>query len=141
MANPLINGKAWGFASIRLSALGNTNIEGFTALEYKTTTEKTPVYGAGHKPLGMGRGNTNFEGSITLLQEELQALRAAAPNGDITEIPLFDMQVALADKPTDNAIVHTLRGCSFKEDGLTANSGDAQLSIQIPLFITDISYG
>ena len=54
--------------------MGGKFVTGLRGCKYKTSQEKEPIYAAGNKPVGMGRGNKKYEASITVLQSELEAI-------------------------------------------------------------------
>jgi len=133
-------GNMFGWAQLETRALGRTMV-GITKIEYKLTGDKAPVFGKGRRAIGTGYGNITASGSLTLFQEELQALRAIAPLGDITRIPAFDIIVRGTRNEGLQSFVHKLIACEFKDDGLAANQNDLSLAMEIPLLVGDIDFG
>jgi alanine racemase len=136
---PLINGVEYSWADITLNLLG-VPVAGITAISYKKSKVKENVYGAGSKPVSRGYGNETYEGSITFLMTELQALRKAAPDGDITKIPPFAIPVAFLPENSVNVVLHTLRNVEFMEDSVSSKQGDTKIEVEIPLIISDVKF-
>jgi hypothetical protein len=135
-----VNGHMYGWATLELRILGRLVI-GITKIEYKMVSEKVHNYGKGRRPIGVGYGNIKPEAMIGLHQEELQALRAIAPFGDITQIPAFSGTVRGTRNNGTQSFVHRWIHVEFNEDGLTAAQGATDLSYEMPLFIGDIDFG
>ena len=136
-----INGKYRNYGSVRASAFGRT----FTTVKninYKRSDAIDPVKAVGStKPIGYTQGDEIYEGSITLLSEEVDAIQKALPPGTtLQDIPAFPISISYLG---DNGILvsHTLLGCKFKENGRTAEAGSNDaLAVEIPLYIGDINW-
>jgi hypothetical protein len=141
-----VNGVLYSWSNLQINFTGsiaaaaNAAVKGVTSINYSTTQEKEAVYGAGIKPVGIGYGNKTYEGSITLQLEELNALAAIAPNGDITEIPPFDIIVSFATDNPSKIRKDVLRECEFKNMGVTVGQNDKMIETDIQLFIADIQF-
>ena len=135
MATPkavLINGQAYGWSSIQVNIAG-VDIIGITAVSYSDSQDIEPVYGVGTAPIAVGMGPITFEGSLTLLAEEVDRLELASPNGRIQELPLFDVIVQF-DTGVGNLKVHRLQNCRFKNNGRESSQGDTQIEVELELF-------
>lgn len=66
--------------------VGALPISGIRGVEYNEEQEKEVIHGAGAEPLGIGRGNKTYSGSVTLLQSAVQALEAASPTKSILDL-------------------------------------------------------
>lgn len=137
MKAPLINGKAFGWSNIVVNLLG-VALTGISAISYKDTQEIVPIYAAGNKPIASGDGQVSFEGSITLLAGDVQALEIASPTGRLQDIPAFPIVVSY--QAGDKIMVHRLQACRFTENGRSASTGDTSIPVEIPLFIGDIKW-
>lgn len=124
------------WAQITLSLLG-APITGVTNIKYSVTQEKVNVYGAGSKPVSRGRGRKEYSGSITLLAEEFKNILAAAPNGDVLDIPPFD--VTILHIGTSGLMQKTVwKYAEMTENSFDVSEGDTSISIEIPFIMADI---
>ena len=133
---PLINGKSYSWADITVN-IGGTPVAGIVAISYKRSQEKTNNYGSGPKPVSRGRGNKEYEASITLHMEEVERLLDAAPNRDLLDIPAFDINVTFESSP-DQIANHVLKFAEFTEEANDIAQGDSVIEMELPLVIADI---
>ena len=132
----LINGKAYTWADITMVIAG-VPIAGVKAIKYKAKQDKVNNYGAGNKPVSRGHGRIEYEASITLSMNEVQALIDAAPGRSLLKIPPTDIIISFL--PEDGVIAtHKLRNAEFMEDGIDMKEGDTDVDQEIPLIISDI---
>lgn len=135
---PLINGESYSWSQIVLS-VGGVPIVGCTEIAYKEATEKENIYGQGSLPVSRGYGNTTFEGSITLLFEEVQALIRRSPTGRLTDYAPFDVTVSYLPK-NGLSVRHVIQKCEFLESNIETSQGDTSIPVQIPLVIGSIKW-
>ncbi len=140
MAQPLINSRAYDWASISLQLLGQT-IFGVTAISYGHKQEKTNNYGAGVNPVSRGYGKREPEASITLEMKEVERIQAAVqqaqPGGSLLDIKPFPVVVSYVT-PENALITHTLHHCEFTENKRDIKTGDASIEVELPLVISHI---
>lgn len=135
---PLINGKAYEWADIRLILFG-IPVAGITAISYSDKQEMENNYGAGSLPVSRGYGNVMCEASITLESNEVEAITAQAPNGRLQEISEFDVVVSYL--PVGGLpVTHTLKMCRFMENVRDAKQGDKKIEVTIPLIVGSIKW-
>lgn len=141
MSGLSINGKFRNYGSIRITAFGST-LTTAKAISYDREDDIDGVKALGTtKDIGHTQGNEKYNGSITLLSEEVDAIQKSLPPGkSIQDIPPFPISVSYVD---DNnlQVSHTLIGCKFKKNSRAgeAGSNDA-LAVEIPLYIADINW-
>lgn len=137
----LLNGVSYGWGSIQVFML-NKNIIGCRAINYTMNSETENIYGTGVNPVQRGFGNVTFEGSITLLKEEVVALQKIAPLGDITNIPAFDIMVSyLPGVDATKVVTDTIKKCVFTNNGTTVAQNDKSIEIELTLSIGAIEFG
>ncbi len=74
MANKqLINGKAYDWSSVTITASGMENMEPME-ISYDDEEEKEPIYGKGGKIRGYGTGNQKNSVKISLLREDFNEM-------------------------------------------------------------------
>lgn len=138
----LINGKYRNYANIRINALGRSWSGAVKAISYKSANAIDPVKVVGtKKTAGYTQGDETHEGSVTLFTEFLDTLQKALPAGlSIMDVAPFPISVSYVDE-LGMQVSHTLKGCKFKENGRSGESGSNDaLSQEIPLFIFDINW-
>ncbi len=125
---------SWADMSI---AFGGKILEGITEVEYTEKTEKEFLYGRGNKPHHIVRGNTSYEGKITLWQSELEAITRDAPNKDPM---LLDFNIVISYAPSDGGQIVTdvLKGCQFTEIKKGQKQGDKNMLVELPIMFVDI---
>jgi hypothetical protein len=137
----LINGKYRNYSSVRANVFGRT-LTTMKAINYERTDAIDPVKAVGTtKPIGYTQGDEAYEGSVTLLSEEVDAIQASLPPGKtLQDIPAFPISISYVN---DNGIQvsHTLIGCKFKKNSRSAEAGSNDaLAVEIPLYISDINW-
>lgn len=131
----MFNSRQYEFNDLTLY-LGNRDVTGIRSIKYTEKQEKEPIYGKGSKPLSIQKGNKSFEGSIGVLQSELEALEAAA-GGSILDLELT--AVVSYGNPTRGDMVKTdeLIGVQFTEAPREMKQGDKFMEIELPILFLD----
>jgi len=132
----LINGVAVVWSDIQIPFLG-VPLTGITAIDFSEKQEKTNNYGIGNKPVSRGYGRKTFEGSITMLAEEWKNVAAAAPNGSINDIPMFDLPILFLNA-TGLYMRITLKGVDFTDAAFKAKEGDTMIPIEMPFIFGEL---
>jgi len=135
---PLINGRSYDWAQITATIAG-VPVAGIASIAYSETREVVENFGSGKRPVNRGFGNVESTATIGLHMIELERLQLAAPNGDIMEIPEFDVTVsfATADGAPAN---HIIKNCRFKNNGRDMSQGDTGVSTDIELATSHIQW-
>jgi len=135
---PLVNGKSYEHADVTMIIMGIPMV-GLTAVEYKEDVEITNVYATGRLPVSRTHGVVTPTAKITLLMEDVMNIVASAPNGRLYDIPEFDIVVSFTD--TDLIpVVHTIKNCRFKNQGVSSTQGSDAVSIELDLICSDIKW-
>lgn len=123
---------AWAACEIRLNGRILLAVQG---VAWNTKQAKDYIYGKGDKPLKVQRGNKSTDGTLTVTQDELEAILDECPNGQITDLEDADLQIAFSDK---GAIVrYSIIGVSFTEEPHDHKNGDPVAISQIPFIALD----
>lgn len=136
---PLINGVEPSWADLKVNIAG-TPVVGITKIDYSQKQTKENIYGAGQTPVSRGYGNIDSSGSFTLLRSEVEAIRVAAPLGNLNDIAPFDIIVAHIPLNGGRIITHRLLSCEFTEDANSLSQGDVKNETAFPLIIGDIKF-
>ena len=136
---PLVNGRAYDWASLRLQLLSQT-IVGITALSYEDMQEKVNNWGAGTMPVSRGYGKYEAKGSVTLEMKELERIQAAlSPGGRIQDIAPFPIISSFVN-PSNQLVTHTLHNCEFTGNKRDMKTGDTNVEVELELIISHISW-
>ena len=136
---PLINGIAYGWADVHVLIAG-VPVTGIKAIEYADDQDVVNIQGAGRHPVARGKGRITSTGKITLLQEEVLAIQAKAPNHRIQDIAPFNVQVSYL--PEDGHITHdVIKDCQFKKNERKWAEGDTSQFVELELVVGSIKWG
>jgi hypothetical protein len=125
-----INGRQYEFADLTL-VMGGRDVTGFRGIKYSAKQEKEPLYGKGNKPISIQKGNISYEGEISLVQSELETLRALG-GGSVLGLQL-DAVVAYGNPSAgDVLITDTLIGIQFTEEAKEIKQGDKFMEVKLP---------
>ena len=131
----MFNSREYEWADITVVVAGRP-VTGFRAVDYSSKQEKEALYAKGNKPHGIQRGIKSYEGSITLLQSEYEALRQAC-GGDVLDAS-FDLVVAYGNASKGDAIVtDILVGAEVTEDNTEWKQGDKFQEKKLPFIFLD----
>ncbi|MDE5703329.1 MAG: hypothetical protein K2H70_00740 [Bacteroidales bacterium] len=78
------NSKEYAFCDVQVTILGRP-ITGLRGIEYTVKKTKEALYGAGVNPKSIQHGRREYEGTLTVLQSELEALNRAAKEAGHTD--------------------------------------------------------
>jgi hypothetical protein len=139
MPLPFINGVQYHWGQIAINALGNIFV-GVEKVMYEEKQEISNNYGAGNYAIGQGFGKIEVSGSLTLFQEELEALAAAAPNRRLQQIPNFDITVTFIPEPGQALVNHVIRNCRFTVNKRDMSQGDTKVVADIEFIASHIDW-
>jgi len=108
--SPFINGNRFGWASISLGLDGN-DFTDFTAISYTASQEVGKVRGKGHRKRGRTKGESDSEGSFTLLKAEADLLIQALGPGFMTGKRDFPITVSYSETGESQVITDELIDC------------------------------
>ena len=132
-------GTMQGWNAVTANILGR-DLEGIVELAYDDKEKKENVYGAGKFPIGRGRGNYEPKASISILKEEIDAMKNSLEKGkSIRDIAPFDMVVQYE---TENGIIlkDRIRNCEFMGDGVEVKQNDMTITTKYELLISHIEW-
>lgn len=111
-------------------------VTGLRGVKYSAKQEKEALHAKGNKPHSIQRGNKTYDGEITLLQSEYEALKQAC-GGDILDSSM-DI-VAAYGNPSAGDVVTTdiLVGVEFTEDNTEWKQGDKYQEKTLPFLFID----
>lgn len=137
MAAPLINGRAFDYAQITPLFLG-VPLVSMTSITYEETQEKVNNFGTGNRPVSRGHAAIEASGTIELSMSDIEAMREAAPNGSLLQIPASDFVLVFGN--LQNIQTHVLKNLEFTNDGGSGTQGDTDLKLTLNFVISDVQY-
>lgn len=136
MAFPtLINGIEYSWSTITITVNG-TPVAGATSVNYTETRTKENIYGSGDKPVSRGRGNREYEGALTLLKSELEALKNSSPNRSVLDIPPFTITISFVPDGAQ-PVTEVLKYVEFTEQPFDGSQGDTSFELELPFVYAD----
>ncbi len=110
--------------------LGGRDITGIRGVKYSEKIEREALYAKGRFPHSIQSGNVSYEGEITMLQSEYEAL-VKAGNGSILGLSL-DGLFAYGNPP-DPITKDRAVGIRFTEASKEIKQGDKFMEITLPI--------
>lgn len=133
----VVNSEEFAWSDAQVVLLGKV-IEGIVAFSYKKSQSKELRYGRGNQPIGYKRGNKSYEGSITILKSELEALKDASEDGDILSLKGFDIVFSYVAE--DGSLkTDVAKFAEFKESEESLKQGDGNGEYELPFLALRIT--
>lgn len=131
----MVNTREYEWSDVSVVLAGRL-VTGLRGVKYSAKQEKELLHAKGNKPHSIQRGNKTYEGEVTLLQSEYEALRQAC-GGDILDASV-DI-VAAYGNPSSGDVVTTdaLIGVEFTEDNTEWKQGDKFQEKTLPFLFID----
>lgn len=131
----MVNTREYEWSDVSVVLAGRL-ITGLRGVKYSAKQEKELLHAKGNKPHSIQRGNKTYDGEITLLQSEYEALKQAS-GGDILDSSV-DI-VAAYGNPTAGDVITTdvLIGVEFTEDNTEWKQGDKFQEKTLPFLFID----
>jgi hypothetical protein len=104
------------FSDTKVQLLGR-ELTGLRGLKYKKSQEKEPVHGSGNEPKAIQRGKKSYDGTLSVLKSDFDALNAAAVAAgyeDIVDVPGHLIDIT----------------CVYQKDGSSALSTDKIINVE-----------
>lgn len=131
----MVNTREYEWSDVTV-VLAGRQVTGIRGVKYSAKQEKEPLHAKGNKPHSIQRGNKTYDGEITLLQSEYEALKQAC-GGDILDASL-DI-IASYGNPSQGDVITTdaLLGVEFTEDNTEWKQGDKFQEKALPFIFLD----
>lgn len=131
----MVNTREYEWSDVNVVMAGRP-VTGLRGVKYSAKQEKELLHAKGNKPHSVQRGNKTYDGEITLIQSEYEALKQAC-GGDILDASM-DI-VAAYDNPSAGDVITTdiLVGVEFTEDTTEWKQGDKFQEKTLPFLFID----
>ena len=131
----MVNTREYEWSDVTVVLAGRL-VTGLRGVKYSAKQEKELLHAKGNKPHSIQRGNKTYDGEVTLLQSEYEALKQAS-GGDILDASI-DI-VAAYGNPSAGDVITTdmLVGVEFTEDNTEWKQGDKFQEKTLPFIFID----
>jgi hypothetical protein len=137
-AQTSFNSEQYGWSDVTVQ-VGNRILTGIQSVRYKESQEKGFVYGKGNTPLSIQRGNKTYEGSIKILQSELDKLIAEAPNKSLLDIR--NMTISVGYQNADGgASVDNLIGVEFTDSEKSMEQNKQFMEVELTIMFLNVQH-
>ena len=134
----MVNTREYEWSDVTVVMAGR-NVTGLRGVKYSAKQEKELLHAKGNKPHSIQRGNKTYDGEITLLQSEYEALKQAS-GGDILDASL-DIVAAYGNPSNGDAMTtDVLVGVEFTEDNTEWKQGDKFQEKTLPFLFIDLKH-
>ncbi len=137
MALPLVNGRAYDFTQIVAQILSGP-LPSMSSISYEETQDKVNNFGTGNRPVSRGHGAIDVTGSMELSQNDIEALRDAAPNRSLLQLPSSDFLLTYGNP--QKVVTHVLKNLEFTNDGNTGATGDTDMKMTLNFVASHVEY-
>lgn len=137
----VINRQEYAWGDIQIFLFGQP-ITGCRGIDYKTKKEKELLFGLGRDARGIQHKRRECDGTLTILQSELQALNRSAKAAGYRDILDVDFDIVVSYATTSGAItIDRIVKASISELPSGMKEGDSFSEHALPYIAMDIEYG
>ncbi len=131
----MVNTREYEWSDVTVVLAGRL-VTGLRGVEYSAKQEKELLHAKGNKPHSIQRGNKTYDGKITLLQSEYEALKKAS-GGDILDASMDIVAAYGNPNAGDTITTDLLIGVEFTEDNTEWKQGDKFQEKTLPFIYLD----
>lgn len=134
------NSKEYSYCDIQVTILGRA-LTGLRGIEYTAKKTKEAVFGAGVNPKSIQHGRREYEGTLTVLQSELEALNRSAKENGCTDC--LDLEFDIVVTYANGGVLSTdiIRCASITEFPKGMKEGDLNSEHALPFIALGIETG
>ena len=112
--------------------MGGRDFTGFRGIKYSGKQEKELLHGKGNEPLSIQKGNKSYAGEITILQGELETMRAVSKKRTVLDLRMDAVVCYGNPSEGDTMTTDYLQGIEFTEEPKEMKQGDKNMEITLP---------
>ena len=127
----VFNSKEYSYVNVNAVILGRT-LTGLRGIEYKAKMNKEALYGAGVNPKAIQSGRREYEGTLTVLQSELEALNRAAKEAGYTDCLDLEFDIVVTYAASGVVCTDIVRCASVTEFPKGMKEGDLYSEHALP---------
>lgn len=125
------NSKEYDWTKISVVILGRT-VAGLRGIDYKAKMAKEALHGAGVNPKAVQSGKREYEGTLTILQSELEALNRAAKEAGYTDCLDLEFDIVVTYAASGVVSTDIVRCASITEFPKGMKQGDLYSEHALP---------
>jgi hypothetical protein len=133
----LVNGRAYAHSEIQVLYLG-VPLPSVTSIDYGEEQEKTFNHGTGNRPVSLGVSAINASGSIEISMNDIEAIRDAAPNGSLLQIPAGDLLIVFENP--QKPLTHVVKSLVWTTDRPSSAQGDTDIKATLDFVAAEIKW-
>lgn len=137
MSVVLINGRAYDHTQVQVIYLG-VPLPSVTSLDYGEEQDKANNFGTGNRPVSRGRASIDSSGSVELSMNDIEAIRDAAPNGSLLQIPAGDMLVVFTNP--QKPVTHVIKNLEWTTDQPSSSQGDTDIKATLDFIASNVKW-
>lgn len=125
------NSKEYDWTKISVVILGRT-VAGLRGIEYTAKMAKEALHGAGVNPKAVQSGKREYEGTLTILQSELESLNRAAKEAGYTDCLDLEFDIVVTYAASGVVSTDIVRCASITEFPKGMKEGDLYSEHALP---------
>lgn len=126
----MFNSKEYEWADMAL-LMGGRDVTGIRGIKYSEKIEREAIYAKGRYPHSIQSGNVAYEGEITLLQSEYEAL-VKAGKGSVLNLTLNAVVSYGNPLNGDSMTTDMVENLRFTEAAKELKQGDKNMEVTLP---------
>lgn len=131
------NSKEYSYCDMQATILGRP-VTGLRGMEYTAKKNKEALFGAGVNPKSIQHGRREYEGTLTLLQSELEALNRAAKEAGYTDCLDLEFDIVVTYASAGVLTTDIVRCASVTEFPKGMKEGDLNSEHALPFIALGI---
>lgn len=131
------NSREYSYCDVQAIILGRP-LTGLRGIEYTAKKSKEAVFGAGINPKSIQHGRREYEGTLTVLQSELEALNRAAKEAGYTDCLDLEFDIVVTYTSGETVTTDIIRCASITEFPKGMKEGDLNSEHALPFIALGI---
>ncbi len=136
----MFNSYEYSYSNLDVFLRGRS-VAGLRGIKYKASQDKEVIHARGNEPHSIQRGNKSYEGEITIVQSELEALiREAGKGKDVTDLRALSFIVTYRPEEGLQLVTDEIQFAEIKEFEKGMKQGDKFMEITLPFIALKINF-
>ena len=131
------NSREYSYCDVQATILGRP-LTGLRGIEYTAKKSKEALFGAGVNPKSIQHGRREYEGTITVLQSEMEALNRAAKEAGYTDCLDLEFDIVVTYTSGETVTTDIIRCASITEFPKGMKEGDLNSEHALPFIALGI---
>ena len=131
------NSREYSYCDVQATILGRP-LTGLRGIEYTAKKSKEAVFGAGINPKSIQHGRREYEGTLTVMQSELEALNRAAKEAGYTDCLDLEFDIVVTYTSGETVTTDIIRCASITEFPKGMKEGDLNSEHALPFIALGI---